>query len=519
MDPIKRKLCYRSVIVGLLALIAFVSYELTTLVPKASAIPAFARKYNYDCNVCHVPGFPKLNDFGNLFRDQGYQLGTDNDLPVFEGITMGFWPVSFRTTAGYQVADTRVDGQGVTTSGFGFTGLDILSYGTLHRNIAFGVVYTPGLKEAGFGTGTTLNDNNLESAFVRLMNLERFLGGGKDTYWMNLKVGKYELDVPFSEHRSPTLNTPFVMYHYVAGTPYTTVQNSLLPFTNTYNNASVFALGDNQPGLELSGIAKTAPTGGYFRYSLNMLTTNGGSFSNDSGGFGRSAYFYGHVTQSFGGYGILTGQRIGAFVVTGNAPSQCPASLQAITPTTTVNDCAAAFPGTATNGQPFTRFGGEVSLTYDGQWNLFGSIMHAIDSKNLVASQSPTGFVNASGLPFQNPSWNGAFVELDWYPTVLPFVNLPNTLFIYRYDVIRNVRQGDPSFQKSFNNVDSQTFMFRYYIHQSARTSLAFHVEYNWYKDKGVGAGGTISGTPLAPPTLGGNWYGQTTLIGLDFSL
>ena len=66
---------------------------------KGNAIPAFARKYNFACNVCHVPGFPKLNDFGNLFRDQGYQLGTDNDLPTFEGITMGFWPVSWRTTA------------------------------------------------------------------------------------------------------------------------------------------------------------------------------------------------------------------------------------------------------------------------------------------------------------------------------------------------------------------------------------------------------------------------------------
>jgi hypothetical protein len=509
MDPRGRKLCYRSAIVGLLALLGFVSYELSALVPKANAIPAFARKYNFACNVCHVPGFPKLNDFGNLFRDQGYQLGTDNDLPTFEAISMGFWPVSFRTTVGYQVANTRVDGQGVTTSGFGFTGLDVLSFGTLHRNIAFGLVYTPGLKEAGFGTGTSLDDNNLESAFVKILNLERFLGGSNNTYWLNLKVGKYELDVPFSEKRSPTLNTPFVMYHYVAGTAYTTVQNSLLPITGGYANASVFGLGDNQPGAELSGLIKTAVTGGYLRYSLNMLTTNGGSFSNDSGGYGRSAYFYGHVTQSFGGYGIVTGQRIGAFVVTGNAPTQCPASLvPQLTATgtpNTVDNCGAAFPGTATNGQPFTRFGGEVSLTYDGQWNLFGSVMHALDSKNLVASQSPTGVVNAAGLAFQNPSWNGGFVELDWYPTVLPFTNSPGWLFIYRYDAIRNVRQGDPSVLKSFNNVDSQTAMVRYYIHQSTRTDIAVHAEYNWYKDKGVGVDG-------------GNWYGQTTLVGFDFA-
>lgn len=501
MDPSKRKLCYRSVIVGLLALFAFVSYELSALVPKANAIPAFARKYNFACNVCHVPGFPKLNDFGNLFRDQGYQLGTDGDLPTYEGITMGFWPVSFRTTVGYQSGNVRAGGQALASSGFGFTGLDILSFGTLHRNIAFGVVYTPGLKEAGFGTGSSLTDNNLESAFVRLMNLERFLGGSNNTYWLNMKVGKFELDVPFSEKRSPTLNTPFVMYHYVSGVPYQGGPLGGLP-TTAYANANALGIGDNQPGLELSGIIKTDPTGGYLRYSASILTTNGGSFSNDSGGFGRSAYFYGHVTQSFGGYGIVTGQRIGAFVVAGTAPTLCPASAGGGIVTSTTG-CPA--PGTATQGEPFTRVGADMSLTFDGQWNLFGAFMHAVDSSNLISTQAPGG-LNAQGLPnFQNASWNGAFVQLDWYPTVMPIINSPGWLLSYRYDLIRNSRQGDPAFAKSYNDVDSHTAMIRYYIHQSARTDLAVHAEYNWYKDKGVGVNGE-------------NWYGQTTLVGLDFA-
>jgi hypothetical protein len=493
-------------IVGVLALIAFVSYEWSALVPKANAIPAFARKYNFACNVCHVPGFPKLNDFGNLFRDQGYQLGTDNDVPTFEGITMGFWPVSFRTTVGYQVANIRTEGQGLASSGFGFTGLDVLSFGTLHRNIAFGVVYTPGLNSAGFGTGSSVEgDSNLESAFVRLLNLERFLGGANNTYWLNLRAGKYELDVPFSEKRSPTLNTPFVMYHYVSGSVYYGGPLSWpggFPVSAGYGNASVFGMGDNQPGLELSGIVKTAATGGYLRYSLNMLTANGGSFSSDQGGIGRSAYFYGHVTQSFGGYGILSGQRIGAFVVAGDAPTLCPSSIGGGSLAAVGGNCAVA--GTATQGEPFTRVGGDISLTLDGQWNLFGAFMHAVDSSNLISSQN--GGVNAGGgTNFQNASWNGGFVELDWYPTVLPFTNSAGWLFTYRYDIIRNVRQGDPTFAKTYNDVDSHTAMIRYYIHQSTRTDLALHAEYNWYKDKGVGANS-------------GNLYGQTTLVGLDFA-
>ncbi|MGD9728416.1 MAG: hypothetical protein AB7V39_18770, partial [Nitrospiraceae bacterium] len=66
----------------------------------------------------------------------------------------------------------------------------------------------------GFGTGAS--DSDLESAFVRILKLVGFLGVKSATgdYLLNLKIGKFELDVPFSEKRSPTLNTTFVMYHF-----------------------------------------------------------------------------------------------------------------------------------------------------------------------------------------------------------------------------------------------------------------------------------------------------------------
>src|SRR6478672_2215486 len=96
VDMVMHQIRKKSVLIALLGLLAFLSYEWSVLVPTANAIPALARKYNFSCNVCHVPGFPKLNDFGNIFRDQGYQLGSDADLPTYEGIGMGFWPVSFR---------------------------------------------------------------------------------------------------------------------------------------------------------------------------------------------------------------------------------------------------------------------------------------------------------------------------------------------------------------------------------------------------------------------------------------
>ena len=492
-----RAITRRSLVVCVLVLIGLVSFEISVLLPEAHAIPAFARKYGLACNTCHVPGFPKLNDFGNQFRDQGYQFGADVDLPTHENITMGYWPLSMRTTVGYQAASVRTDGSGFSTGGFGFTGLDILSFGLLHRDISFGLVLTPALGSAGFGTGAS--DGDLEAAYVRLNRLERFLGvqGEPGTYLMNLKVGKFELDVPYSEKRSPTLNTPFVMYHYVAGTPYTA--NISGTSTSSYANPNSFAIGENSPGVEMAGITKTAITDGFFRYSLAGLSTNtfSGPVSGGAGTGGRNVNFYGRMTQSFGGYGIVTGQRIGLFGAYGNAPTMANA---------TCPGCQAV----AGSGQPFSRIGADVSFTFDGQWNLFGAVIHGNDSKNLFVSQA---IADA-----QNASWNGAFVELDWYPTQLPLVGMPGWLLSYRYDIIRNDRQGDPTFAKNYNNVDSHTFLARYYIHQSNRTDIALHAEYNTYRTVGVGAlnAGTLPSGTCAPAC--GNLLGQTMLVGFDFA-
>src|SRR6266571_4463295 len=226
----------RILVVGLFVVIIAILSGIVQDVQDAQAIPAFARKYDFACNVCHVPSFPKLNDFGNLFRDHGYQLGTDQELPTYEGLTKGYWPVSLRTTVGYQFQSTGglanfTTGLGdvtATSSGFGITGLDILSFGLLHRDISFGVVITPELVSGaivGGGNGET----DMEAGFIRLDNLQRFIGLGENNYLMNFKVGKFELDLPFSIKRSPTLNSTMLIYSYTAGVPFI---NSFTGFAN-----------------------------------------------------------------------------------------------------------------------------------------------------------------------------------------------------------------------------------------------------------------------------------------------
>ncbi|MCL4540033.1 MAG: hypothetical protein M1378_10650 [Bacteroidetes bacterium] len=46
---------------------------LLILADSASAIPAFARKYGYSCNVCHSPA-PRLKPFGDEFSRNGFKI-------------------------------------------------------------------------------------------------------------------------------------------------------------------------------------------------------------------------------------------------------------------------------------------------------------------------------------------------------------------------------------------------------------------------------------------------------------
>jgi hypothetical protein len=41
--------------------------------PRASAIPAFTRKYQTSCSTCHS-NYPELNDFGEAFKKNGFKF-------------------------------------------------------------------------------------------------------------------------------------------------------------------------------------------------------------------------------------------------------------------------------------------------------------------------------------------------------------------------------------------------------------------------------------------------------------
>lgn len=126
-------------------------------VPPAQCIPAFARKYGLPCSACHE-AWPMLNNFGQTFKDNGYQLGNGRDAPVYQDPS--YWPVMFRTTTFWHRENNNrqavdlVPGSGgsglversVTTSGFDLGGVDMITAGTLYA-------VQPAFKSADWSVG------------------------------------------------------------------------------------------------------------------------------------------------------------------------------------------------------------------------------------------------------------------------------------------------------------------------------------------------------------------------------
>src|SRR5260370_32149106 len=216
----------------------------------ANPLPAFARKYGLRCSACHE-SWPMLNYFGQKFKDNGYQLMNDRDAPIWQN--PGYWPVTFRilpiwhrlstgkvlfdSPAGPDSAITRI-----TTSGFDISGLDFHTGGTLEKNFSFYVLPS--------------SDNTASFHFETVMaRLDNLFGSP----WLNIKLGKFELDNLLSEKRILTLTGNggiYQLYHFIP-----------------VGDNNIFGqMGDNQLGLELMGHSANDRT----RYSASLLSSSDG---------------------------------------------------------------------------------------------------------------------------------------------------------------------------------------------------------------------------------------------------
>ena len=431
---------------------------------KVHAIPAFARKYGMPCSACHL-GWPMLSPFGQSFKDNGYQLGNDRDTPIYQD--PGYWPITFRMTANWhRESQNRVqvdDGAGgilnaegkVTSHGFDWSGLDFFTAGTLAKNISFFVL------PSSDNTGAF----HFEAVWARLDNL---FGSS----WLNLKMGKFELDNLLSEKRTLTISSvggTYANYHFQ---PLVTPGSS----TNALAAESYgFGIGDNQVGIELMGHSKDDRT----RYSASLLSSNDGN-----PGLPTSRAYDGYFAASrafeVGSFGV---QRVGGFAYLGQAPTFFQ-----------FNQDGAGVPGTGIGNKSFYRLG-LIGQWYIKKVDVTTMFFHGWDSA-FLGSNTPANSPLPDGA--QSPTWNGGLFETHYAPN-------PQLVLINRYEVVRMSRQVFATNPANFGNMDVLTVGYRYYPFISSRAGFAFHNEFSIMRQRGAAP---VSGLDLTTSSL---------LIGFDF--
>jgi len=452
------------ILIAPLFFVALISSSIAEAAPVTGirAFPAFARKYGLPCSACHE-AWPKLNAFGQTFKDNGYQLGNDRDAPIWQ--QPAYWPIAMRITPNWHresVNPNSVDDpsnpggileQKTTVNGFDLSGLDILTGGTLANNISFLMV------PSADNTGAF----HFESAWVRFDNLLH-------SPYLNIKVGKFELDNLLSEKRIVTLSAQgglYQLYHFVP-----------------VGDSNIFGLGDNQLGAELMGHSKNDRT----RYSAAILSSNDGNV-NIPNGHGYDTYLTASQAFQAGGFGL---QRVGVFAYFGRSPTyyltQDGAQLDGL-------------------GQKSFYRAGFIGMWYIKKFDVTTLFMHGGENAFLG-----TGTAANQPLPLgaRSPQWNGALIESHYT------VN-PQFILINRYEFIRMSQQALPidstnvfipgvSVPSSdFGNIDSLTFGYRYYPFMHSRAGFAFHNEYAIVRQRKVAP---ISGLDVTSSSL---------FLGFDF--
>jgi hypothetical protein len=249
------------------------------MVRSASAIPPFARQYGTSCSTCHID-FPKLNDFGKAFKDAGFKFPkNDEDFIKIPPVMLGapaqkdLWPskaiypgtmpglpqIGLRFNTFFQVysrnrnnfAPPSADSPGIPRTDFQPGLFSIFTAGNFGDGIAFWV-------DEDFSVGGDNTAGGLGDGYLKFHDIGRLLKLPKDA--LNLRIGQFEIDLPFSPARSWNISGWDIYDQANFG-----AANGLGPGVN-----NAFAFSSPGQGVEISGGHQY---GGY-HYSLAFINQN-----------------------------------------------------------------------------------------------------------------------------------------------------------------------------------------------------------------------------------------------------
>lgn len=463
---------------------------------SANALPAFARKYGLRCSACHE-SWPALNNFGLKFRDNGYQLMNEKDAPIWQN--PGYWPVTFRITpiwhrvSSLQSIDTYNSATGaliaqngalqrITTDGFDLSGLDFHTGGTLEKNISFYVL------PSSDSTGAF----HFETVMGRLDNIF-------GSPWLNIKLGRFELNNLLSEKRTLWLSGNggiYQTYHFIP-----------------VGDGNIFGqMGDNQLGMEYLGHSVDDRT----RISAALLSSADGNVNLT---FGNAYSGFVTVDRAID-TGKLGVDRIGGYAFVGQASTYYRTSG------------GVAIPGSGIGNKSFSREGfyGQFYLgphfdvnivTQHGEDNAwfgqgYGNAIATDGNGGTTCAGSagtpgcPPNNTPGSVLPVgsQAPTWNGYTIEAR-------YVYSPQLIFEAVFEAERMSRQANGPLSASpsasnLGNINNYSIGYRYNPFMTSRAGFAWHNEFNVFHQDGTGPTNPITG-------LSTNTNTSELLLGFDF--
>ncbi len=526
------------------------------------AIPAFARMYGTSCSTCHID-FPKLNDFGKAFKDAGFKFPKDDEsmlkIPpvmlgapankelwpkaIWPGTIPGIPPIGMQMSNYFQYTGSS-SGKFASLTPAGTlppfvprtdfeTGLfSLFTAGNFGSDIAFWV-------DNDISVGGANANAGLGDAYLKFVNIGRLMKLPKNV--LNLRVGQFELDLPFTQSKSIWISPYDIYTQSNIG-----AMNSFIPLQQFVNNQ--FTMDAAAQGIELSG---GLHTGGY-NYSIAFINQNTNGVGQDSNA--GSPYVPQATGSNNGGVGVASDANFKDIYATFNyrfnleRNKESRDAIQAAGPTgphdhTYLNFGSYYFygrsvqrlPVTGADGtsavltarEPFYRVGGNMTFNYRCCLQFNALYMYGHDynllpldaSGNLISLQSlneavPVGFAHSAPSTF-----SGGFADVEW-------LAYPWMYIMFRYDGVNStsdringlIRNDDGSgftgapFNGPFGSTRNRfTPAVQFLIHPNIKASF----EYQFRPSQSV----VIATNPLTGLPVALNPFHTSTLVlGLTFA-
>jgi hypothetical protein len=403
--------------------------------------------------------YPELNDFGEVFKKNGFKFPKDDETfvkqdpvmlgskaqkeafpeAVYPGEIPGTIPISFRYEGNLvvnaaQPAPVQVVGFVPRSDLFVPNTLTIIAAGSFGPNLSFWI--DNDISAGGSGANGGLGD-----AYLKYNDVGRFLHLPKNS--LNVRFGQFELDIPFTQARTPYLSGYDVFGQRALAQSSCGAASPTIP-CQTANNP--FLLGSPQRGIEVGGY----PNNGNFTWSIAVMDGTNAAYGGNTSQFTRdSKDVYFRTSYKFNlerdpesrkgiqaagptGPHDHTSIRLGAFYYRGT--NQQNFSNNEFTNLTI-----------GTINEPFYRVGGDLRFRYRSKFEIYAVGLHGHDNNHYVDTGAGTLF-KAPAVTF-----TGGFVATNYwiFPWLIAtgrydFVNSPSDFFngVSRYQTRNDFRPG-----------------------------------------------------------------------------